>query len=72
LAFAGGGIRNGQVIGQSDRQNSQPASAPISTPNMLSTIMHVLFDVGRLRIARSAPQDLVKLIEDHDPITQLF
>ncbi|MFP6695069.1 MAG: DUF1501 domain-containing protein, partial [Pirellulales bacterium] len=72
LAFAGGGIRNGQVIGQSDRQNSQPASDPISTPNMLSTIMHVLFDVGRLRVARGAPQDLLKLIEDHDPITQLF
>jgi hypothetical protein len=72
LAFAGGGIRAGQVIGQSDRQNSQPASEPISTPNMLSTIMHVLFDVGKLRIARGAPQELVKLIEDHKPIEQML
>ncbi len=68
LAFAGGGICNGQVIGQSDRQNGQPATDPVSTPNLLSTVMHALFDVGQLRVARGAPRELVKLIEDHEPI----
>ena len=72
LAFFGGGLKMGQVIGKSDRTNSAPASDPISTPNLLSTIMHTLFDVSILRVTRGMPSKLVKLIEDHRPITELL
>ncbi len=72
LAFFGGGLKMGQVIGKSDRTNSAPASDPISTPNLLSTIMHALFDVSILRVTRGMPSKLVKLIEDHKPITELL
>jgi uncharacterized protein (DUF1501 family) len=72
LGLFGGGLKMGQVIGKSDRNNGVPASDPISTPNLLSTVMHYLFDVGTLRITRGVPTNLVKLIENHKPIDQLF
>jgi uncharacterized protein (DUF1501 family) len=68
LALIGGGLKTGQIVGQSDRNNGAPASEPISTPNLLSTVMHTLFDVGKLRVSRGAPSNLVKLIGDHKPI----
>jgi hypothetical protein len=72
LALWGGGLKMGQVIGRSDRNNALPATTPYSMPNLLSTVMHTLFDVGVLRITRGAPGNLVKLIEDHKPIGELF
>ncbi|MSU76459.1 MAG: DUF1501 domain-containing protein [Gemmataceae bacterium] len=72
LALFGGGLRMGQVIGQSDRQNRAPASAPIGPGNLMSTIMHTLFDVGQLRVARGVPSTLSRLIEDNRPIAELF
>ena len=71
LGLWGGGLKMGQVIGKSDRNNAVPATTPYSTPNLLSTVMHTLFDVGVLRITRGAPNNLVKLIEDHKPIEEL-
>jgi hypothetical protein len=72
LALIGGGLRMGQVIGQADRQNRAPVGTPISTPNLLATVMHTLFDVGTLRVARGVPVNLVRLIEEHRPIRELF
>ncbi len=72
LAFWGGGLKMGQVIGRSDRQNAKPDSTPYDARNLLSTLMHHLFDVGTLRVTRSAPSPLVKLVEDHKPIAELF
>lgn len=72
LALFGGGLKMGQVIGKSDRNNGVPASDPISTPNLMSTVMHYLFDVGSLRVARGLPTNVVKLIENHKPIEPLF
>jgi uncharacterized protein (DUF1501 family) len=72
LALIGGGLNMGQVIGRSDRNNGVPASDPISTGNLMSTVMHTLFDVGTLRLARGLPVNLVKLIETHKPIEALF
>jgi hypothetical protein len=72
LALWGGGLKMGQVIGRSDRQNAKPDGNAYSTPNLLATVMHHLFDVGTLRLSRSAPSPLLKLIEDHKPIGELF
>jgi uncharacterized protein (DUF1501 family) len=72
LAFIGGGLDMGQVIGQSDRTNSHPATEPVSPQMMLSTIFHTLFDVGQLRVARGVPRDLAKVIEEHPPIKELL
>lgn len=72
LGLWGGGLNTGQVIGRSDRNNGKPASNPYDAGNLLSTVMHALFDVGVMRVARDLPRDLLKLIEDRPPIEELF
>ncbi len=72
LALIGGGLKMGQVIGKSDRTNGKPASEPHSTPNLLATVMHTLFDVGTLRVTRGLPSNLIKLVENTRPIEPLF
>ncbi len=51
LMLYGGGIRGGQVIGQSTRDGGEPASNPLTNKNLISTILHTVFDVGKLRLA---------------------
>jgi hypothetical protein len=71
LAFWGGGLKLGQVIGRSAKNNDVPASDAITTANLLSTVMHYLFDVGTVRVARGLPTDVVKRM-DVKPIGDLF
>ncbi len=42
LAFALGGLKNGQVVGESSSKVEVPASAPISPQDMMATIFSVL------------------------------
>ena len=72
LAFAGGGLRMGQIIGRSTRRADVPASTPISPANVLGSIMHTLFDVGQVRVLRGVPRDLATHIEQARPIAELF
>jgi len=72
LVFAGGGLKMGQVIGQSARRNDVPASEPISTQNLMATVMHTLFDVGQLRLQSAVPLDLQRFIESAPRIEALF
>jgi hypothetical protein len=72
LAFAGGGLNMGQVIGQAGRNNDEPAGDAVSTPNLLATVMHYLFDVGKLRLDPSVPRDLARRLETAAPIAPLF
>jgi hypothetical protein len=50
LVFAGGGLKMGQVIGQSDRNASNPVSERYTPKHLLATVMHTLLDVGRVRL----------------------
>jgi uncharacterized protein (DUF1501 family) len=43
--FAGGGIRAGQVVGQSDRQGGEPVGEAYTPADLAATILH-LFGVG--------------------------
>jgi hypothetical protein len=72
LAFAGGGLRMGQVIGQSARGADVPGTDPISTPDMMATVMHTLFDAGALRLRQGLPRSLTSVIENSEPIQELF
>lgn len=71
LAFAGGGLPMGQVIGQSDRTASAPAGDPITSSQMLGTIMHSLIDIGELRLTSEFPADIVTALTNSVPIPQL-
>jgi uncharacterized protein (DUF1501 family) len=71
LAFSGGGLHMGQVVGRSDRTGSAPASEPISSSNVLATIMHALFDIGQLRLLGGVPQDVLRVLTESAPIQEL-
>ena len=71
LAFFGGGLARGQIIGQSSRKNDAPASEPIGLANLQSTVLHALFDIGQLRLDLGAPRELARLAEP-SPIVELF
>lgn len=72
LALTGGGLKMGQVIGQSDKQASEPSDKPYNPRHLLATVMHTLFDLGELRVTRSVPGELVKAVTEVTPITELF
>ena len=71
LAFAGGGLPMGQVIGQSNRTASVPASDPVSTRQLLATVMHYMLDIGELRLSSAVPSDILRTLTTADPIPQL-
>lgn len=72
LLFHGGGLKMGQVIGQSDSQAARPSSRPYAPNNLFATIMHTLFDIGELRLLQSVPRDIAQIIERDEPISELF
>jgi uncharacterized protein (DUF1501 family) len=50
LLFAGGGLKMGQVIGQSDRFAARPVGDAYNPRHLFATVMHTLFDVRQMRI----------------------
>ena len=46
----GGGSERGRVVGQSTRDGGEPAQAAVDGSNLVSTILHTLFDVPQLRL----------------------
>lgn len=72
LFFYGGGLKMGQVIGQSARNGGEPNSEAIRIRNVIATIMHYLFDVGQVRVLRGLGADVVRVITEGEPISQLF
>ena len=71
LAFAGGGLPMGQVIGTADKRNGEPGSSPVTPAMMMGTILHTLFDIGKLRVARGLPADLAAIVNTLQPVPGL-
>ena len=73
LLVAGGGLKMGQAIGQSDRTGSRPASEPYGPENLLATVLHTMFDASELRISPELlPPEVSKVILGGQPIRELF
>jgi hypothetical protein len=72
LLIYGGGLEMGQVIGRSTKDAGEPASEPVGIPNLIATVLHALFDVGRLRLASGLPPEILRLAESARPIEELF
>lgn len=72
LLLTGGGLTMGQVIGKSSRDAGEAASAPIRIPNLVSTILETLFDVGQLRLVPGVPRELTQQLINVDPIPGLL
>ncbi len=71
LAFAGGGLKMGQVVGRADRRNGEPDSDAVTPRHMMDTILHTVFDMGALRLVSGLPRDLMGLVESANPIHAL-
>jgi hypothetical protein len=71
LVLAGGGLKMGQAIGASDRQGGRPVTTPYTNDHLMATVMHTLFDVNQLRLARGLPDDLVSKLGALQPIPEL-
>ena len=72
LVFAGGGLKHGQVVGQSDRRGREPASEPVTIDDLHATVMHALFDVSRMRLDPALPQKVQDRAQRGRPIRELF
>lgn len=72
LLFAGGGLRMGQVIGESNELAEEPSSDPISPADMMATVMHTLFDVGAMRLDAGVPRAISSHMERGQRIESLF
>ncbi len=71
LMIYGGDLNMGQVIGQSTRDGGEPASDPITIPDLIATIMHTLLDVDQVRVKEGLPKHLIETITRGRPIAGL-
>jgi hypothetical protein len=71
LAFSGGGLKMGQVVGKSDKTASLPAADRVNNNMLLGTVMHTLFDVGKVRLLSNIPKDVQDAVANSRPIPQL-
>jgi hypothetical protein len=71
LLLYGGGLKMGQVVGQSTRDAGEPASAPVRPPQLIATLMHSLLDLGQLRVTRGIPAEVSRVITGAEPIQEL-
>ncbi len=61
LLLAGGGLKMGQMIGQSDRYASRAVGDEYRPKHLLGTIMHSMFDIGRLRLEPQVPREIIRI-----------
>lgn len=62
LLLAGGGLKMGQVIGQSTRDAGEPASDPVRIQNLIATMLQRLIDPAELRLNTSVPRELLSAV----------
>lgn len=72
LLLAGGGLRMGQVIGQSTRDAGEPLSEPLGIDHLISTIMHTLLRPSEVRLQTGLPPELIRAISGSQPIPGLL
>jgi hypothetical protein len=72
LVFAGGGLRNGQVIGASDRRGGEPAHDAYNIDDLHATLMHAQFDISKLRLDNRLPRIVMERATRGSVIEGLF
>ena len=74
LLIAGGGLRMGQVIGESDRNGQRPVTQRYRPENLLTTILQTMFDTNEVRVNPSlVPAEIANVMNNGaPPIAELF
>jgi Protein of unknown function (DUF1501) len=70
VLFAGGGLRTGQVIGESDAKGAHPKTRRLSCQNVLATCYHVL-GIDPEQSLNDLTGRPVPLLDDRAPISEL-
>jgi hypothetical protein len=70
LAFAGGGLKMGQVVGESAEKVDVPKTTPIRPQDLMATVFHVLGIDRRIQFTNQAGRPTY-MIEDGKPIEEL-
>ena len=68
LLLAGGGLKMGQVIGQSTRDAGSPNTEPVRIRHLVATVLHTLLDVGQVRLVPGAPREIASEMASWDVI----
>jgi uncharacterized protein (DUF1501 family) len=68
--FAGGGIKTGQVVGESDSHAARPKNRPLTAQNVLATIYHH-FGIEPKQTVPDFSGRPQYLLEDGEPISEL-
>ncbi len=71
LLLYGGGLKMGQVIGQSSKDGGEPAAQPVSMKDLVATIMHSLLDLGQVRLMTGVPPRVIEAMTRGQPIEGL-
>jgi hypothetical protein len=71
LLIAGGGLKMGQVIGQSDKNAAAPAADPQTPVNLLATVMRTVLDLGEVRATPNLGKT-AEIVTTGEPIPGLF
>jgi uncharacterized protein (DUF1501 family) len=71
LLLIGGGLKMGQVIGQSNRDAGAPSSTPVRIPNVVATVLNTLLDMGQVRLTAGAPREVAQTMAGYEPIPGL-
>ncbi len=72
LLFAGGGLKMGQVIGQTDRYAARAVGEEYRPQHLLGTILHSMFDIGRLRLEPQVPREIIRIADSAKVIGPLI
>jgi len=72
LLLFGGGLKMGQIVGESDNQAAKPITRPYNPKHLMATIMHTLFNPAEVRLLPDVPDDVKKFITDGEPISELM
>lgn len=71
LLLAGGGLKMGQVIGQSDRTASQPTTDRYTPKHLLATVMNTVLDISEVRLKPGLGR-VGSVLADGEPIPGLL
>ena len=71
LAFAGGGLKMGQVVGESAEKVDVPKTTPITPQDLMATVFHVLDFDKRIQFTNQSGRPTY-LIENGRPIEELI